>query len=54
MEKKIFEVLRLIDREVAKLEIDNVQLSHFQNPNPKGKEIDRLKTIAQMLEGAIS
>ena len=53
MEKKIFEVLRLIDREVAKLEIDNVQLSDINNRNPKGKEIDRLKTIAQILEEAL-
>lgn len=53
MEKKIFEVLRLIDREVAKLEIDNVQMSDIYNRNPKGKEIDRLKTIAQILEEAI-
>lgn len=53
MEKKIFEVLRLIDREVAKLEMDNIQMSDINNRNPKGKEIDRLKTIAQILEEAI-
>ena len=53
MEKKIFKVLRLIDREVAKLEMDNIQMSDIYNRNPKGKEIDRLKTIAQILEEAI-
>ena len=53
MEKKIFEALVLIDLEVAKLEIDNVQLSDINNRNPKGKEIDRLKKIAQILEEAI-
>lgn len=53
MHKPLVEVLRLIDREVAKLEQDNIQLAHFQNPNPKGREIDRLKKIAGMVEEAL-
>ena len=34
-------------------QMDNIQMSDINNRNPKGKEIDRLKTIAQILEEAI-
>ena len=53
MEKRIFKVLQFIYPEIRDLERDNTQLSHFQNPNPKGKEIERLEKIAKMLEEGV-
>ena len=50
MDRKLVEILRYIDREVAKLEQDNIQMSDINNRNPKGKEIDRLRKISDMIE----
>ena len=50
MDRKLVEILRYIDREVSKLEQDNIQMSDLYNRNPKGKEIERLKKISDMIE----